>query len=231
MRICERCNNPVFGTDKKTRIGYCKTHQYLRTDLDKRSIVQKAMDKAKKEPKRKSGWFDIKKQEEVLQVEEPKYKTSVQVVKEMDAFWKYAEGVIAKKPYCWECGDYISPNDYRAATAHIFPKKKFESIAANKWNFLVLGARCGCHEKSHRLDLFSQMKVFPTAINRYLKFGDLITEKHKYKELFIKYALPTLFLQNSLVPLTIPPAYSQYFISYSLLTTCVKLLSNIEKAS
>ncbi len=47
MRMCEapKCNNVVFGTDKKTRIGYCKNHQYLRTDIDKRSILQKAVAK------------------------------------------------------------------------------------------------------------------------------------------------------------------------------------------
>ena len=31
----ENCTQPVFGTDKVTRIGYCKSHQYLRTDLKK----------------------------------------------------------------------------------------------------------------------------------------------------------------------------------------------------
>ena len=186
MRFC-KCGNPVFGTDKKTKIGYCKSHQYKRTDLDKRSIVEKAMDKHKNQPKRKAGWFDLNKVEEVLE-SEPNFKTAIQAKKEMDDFWKYAESVIDKKPYCWECGDFISKNDYRAATAHIFPKSIFESVASNKWNFLVLGARCGCHDKSHRLDLFSQMKVFSTAINRYTKFGDLITETHKYKNLFIEHA-------------------------------------------
>lgn len=139
-------------------------------------------------PKRKAGWFYADKVDLSEHQDEPNFKTAVQAVKEMDAFWKYAEGVIAKKPYCWECGDYISPNDYRAATAHIFAKSIFDSVASNKWNFLVLGARCGCHEKSHRLDTFSQMKVFSTAVNRYMKFGDLIIEKHKYLSLFQEFA-------------------------------------------
>lgn len=48
MRFCCQDDGmPVFGTDKNTGKGYCKNHQYLRTDLDKRSIVQKAMDKQK----------------------------------------------------------------------------------------------------------------------------------------------------------------------------------------
>lgn len=154
----------------------------------KRIIKEKEQGIEIVKPKRKAGWFDLNKEDEILQDADPNYKTAVQIAKEMDAFWKHAANVIAKKPYCWECGDYISPNDYRLSTAHIFFKSIFESVASNKWNFLVLGARCGCHEKSHRLDLFSQMKVFPTAINRYMKFGHLITENHKYKDLFIEYA-------------------------------------------
>ena len=37
MRTCQanNCNNPVWGTDKITRLGYCKFHQHLRTDYQK----------------------------------------------------------------------------------------------------------------------------------------------------------------------------------------------------
>lgn len=167
--------------------GRCKLHATVE-DTKKRAEKYAAQPTV-----RKAGWFNI----ELTEIEnkvvaemsnEPNFKTAIQAKKEMDAFWKYAESVIDKTPYCWECGDFISKNDYRAATAHIFPKSIFESVASNKWNFLVLGARCGCHDKSHRLDTFSQMKVFPTAINRYMKFGELITEKHKYLSLFQDYA-------------------------------------------
>jgi len=107
---------------------------------------------------------------------------------EMKIFWWKAASVIARKPYCWECGDFISQADYRAATAHIFPKSLFPSVAANEWNYVVCGARCGCHNKTHRMDTFSQMKIFPVAVQRYLKFGHLITENHKYLDLFLEYA-------------------------------------------
>lgn len=46
MRFCF-CGQPVFGTDKKTGEGFCKNHQSYRTDIDKRSIVQKAISKNK----------------------------------------------------------------------------------------------------------------------------------------------------------------------------------------
>jgi hypothetical protein len=49
MRNCgvQGCVQPVFGTDKNTGIGYCKSDQYLRTDLDRRSPYQKHIDKQK----------------------------------------------------------------------------------------------------------------------------------------------------------------------------------------
>ena len=47
MRLCH-CGNAVFGTDKNTKKGYCKSHQHQRTDLDKRSILEKGLDKARK---------------------------------------------------------------------------------------------------------------------------------------------------------------------------------------
>jgi hypothetical protein len=192
------CNQLSFRTDKNTRKHYCRSHyQFHSTDLDKRSITAKALSRGKvekiqKEPRfKKAGFFDISKvEEELVSGVSVMDEGEIEAIRksEMDLFWKNAERVIAKKPYCWECNDYIAPNDYRAATAHIFPKSLFPSIAANEFNYLVLGSRCGCHNLSHRLDTFSQMKVFPTAINRFMKFGHLITEKHKYLTLFKEYA-------------------------------------------
>ena len=194
MRLCSNCrNHPVFGTDKITKLGYCKGCQYKRTDLDRRSITVKGLEKAKK----KAGWFDAEKVD--LSKHQDEFTCGVSVIdeveieairkEEMAAFWKNAETVIKKTgSKCWECGDIISPQDYRSASAHIFPKSLFHSIASNEYNLLILGARCNCHNLSHRLDTFSKMKVFPTAVNRFLKFGNLITEKHKYLTLFKEYA-------------------------------------------
>ena len=189
MRLCEHCKNAaVWGTDKKTKIGYCKTHQYLRTDLDRRSITVRGLEKAKK----KAGFFDINKVEEdftsgVSVMDE----AEIEAIRkdEMAEFWKYAEKIIENTgSKCWECGDTIFKSDYRNSTGHIFPKSIFLSVASNKYNFLVVGNRCGCHNKTHTLATFSKMKVFPVAVNRFMKFGNLITEKHKYLTLFKEYA-------------------------------------------
>jgi hypothetical protein len=55
MRTCEAndtCVSPVFGTDKNTGIGYCKLHQYLRTDLksnSKNGLVKRSQKKHTRE--------------------------------------------------------------------------------------------------------------------------------------------------------------------------------------
>lgn len=188
MRLCENCRNqPVFGTDKLTKKGYCKSCQYKRTDLDRRSITVKGLEKAKK----KAGWFSLEEVEEQSSGVSVMDEAEIELLRkeEMNHFWKNAENVIKKSgSKCWECGDYINPKDYRSATAHIFMKSTFPSVASNEFNFVVLGSRCGCHNLSHRLDTFSKMKVFPVAVNRFMKFGHLITEKHKYLTLFKEYA-------------------------------------------
>ena len=57
MRFCEapNCSRPVFGTDRKNRTGYCKTHQYLRTDIDKDGIVARAIKKQRKNSAERTG--------------------------------------------------------------------------------------------------------------------------------------------------------------------------------
>jgi len=61
MRTCEadNCGNPVFGTDKVTRKGYCSRHQWMRTDKKKPELKpRKAIPvRTKKKPLReKIDW-------------------------------------------------------------------------------------------------------------------------------------------------------------------------------
>lgn len=68
--------------------------------------------------------------------------------------------------YCSECGYFIPLQYMRHATAHLLPKKLFHSVETHELNYLILGAGCGCHVKSDRLDLFVKMKVWPEAARR-----------------------------------------------------------------
>lgn len=68
--------------------------------------------------------------------------------------------------FCMECGAVVPQTYIRHATAHLLPKKLFKSIATHELNYLILGAGCGCHEKTHRVDKFVKMKVWPEAARR-----------------------------------------------------------------
>ena len=106
----------------------------------------------------------------------------------LNDFFKLCAIEIAKDPYCEECGQWISPADYRNATAHILPKEFFRSIETNPLCWLKLGPRCGCHNKTHTLLTFSKMKVFPKAVAQLREIEPLITETHKLLGEFWNYA-------------------------------------------
>lgn len=67
---------------------------------------------------------------------------------------------------CMECGVAIPVAYSRHATAHLLPKKLFKSVATHELNYLILGAGCGCHYGTDRVDKFCQMKVWPEAARR-----------------------------------------------------------------
>lgn len=122
MRMCE-CGSPVWGTDKNTRIGYCKSHQYKRTDLDRRSIVQKAMDKANGKDESSDDKNELQKWFEDRR-------------KEMTG-------------KCVNCGGKTEKNHdkyFKFSIGHILPKAYFHSVATNEFNWIEL---ChfgnGCH--------------------------------------------------------------------------------------
>lgn len=67
---------------------------------------------------------------------------------------------------CMETGDRIPRMYARHATAHLLPKKIFKSVATHELNYLILSAQNGSHEKTHRVDKFIQMKIWPEAARR-----------------------------------------------------------------
>ncbi len=68
--------------------------------------------------------------------------------------------------HCWECGSWIPEKYMRHATAHLLPKKNFDSVKTHELNYLILGAGCGCHAKTDRLDQFVKMRVWGEAARR-----------------------------------------------------------------
>lgn len=100
----------------------------------------------------------------------------------MDRWFDFVISIIKENPYCWECGEIILPEYFRDAAAHILPKKKeygFPSVATHEENFLILGAGCGCHNKTHRWDTFQKMKVWPLAVERFKIIYPFIATKER----------------------------------------------------
>ncbi len=88
---------------------------------------------------------------------------------DLQNFFYEAQRQIDRKPQCLECNTFIPSSYYRAAVAHLLPKKEdggFPSVATHPLNWLPLGAGCGCHDKTHRWDKFVQMKIWPIALQR-----------------------------------------------------------------
>lgn len=178
MRFCEfvGCKYPVFGTDKVTGKGYCRSHQTQRTDFDRRTIIQKAMDKQNNLQSKIRGLGNAA----VAKDDWSK--------RQLELWFDNVAEEIKKNPRCWECNMWIPEQFYRHASAHIFPKRIFKSIQTHPMNYLILGAGCGCHHKfDSSVEAASKMKVWKVAVQSFKQFENEIKEKHKYLDLFKQY--------------------------------------------
>jgi hypothetical protein len=152
MRFCEapNCFRPVFGTDKKTRTGYCKSHQYLRTDIDKDGIVARAIKKQRKNASIKTG-----RALRVLAVTEPDVKAGKDYA-ELDRWFKERHKEMTGR--CQNCMGKTEKDGrhYKCSIAHILPKAYFPSVATHPSNFLELcfyGKSCHTNMDNKMLDL------------------------------------------------------------------------------
>lgn len=103
--------------------------------------------------------------------------------------------------HCWECNAYVPDPFIRHASAHIFPKAAFPSVATHPDNYLILGAGC-CHDKSHTVERFKKMGIWREAVERFLKFEHLLTQEEKAKDYYTLFyeaaaSFPQLF-QNAI---------------------------------
>lgn len=103
---------------------------------------------------------------------------------ELEMWFKARALEVASNQKCWECNSYVPTKYVRAASAHILFKSVFESVSTHPLNFLFLCAANGCHERSHTIAQFQNMKCFSLAIERFYQFEKEIKERHKYLDLF-----------------------------------------------
>lgn len=118
MRTCKAsgCIMPVFGTDKNNGNGFCKSHQYLRTDRDTRTVFQKHMDKHKDQK-------------------------TFHVDGDINQWFTKKRGEMTGK--CLFCGgktEKYNDETFKRSIAHLLAKKKglFPSIKTHQDNWLEL---------------------------------------------------------------------------------------------
>jgi hypothetical protein len=187
MRLCF-CGVPVFGTDKKTRVGYCKSHQYMRTDLDKRSIVQKEMDKKKYDgPKlyivddeplqyAVSGgaelqrWFDERRKEFTGKCKHCGGRSFIEAVQ------REGEDDVAFSGRKKNHDRY-----YKHCIAHILPKKLFKSVATHPLNWIELcfwNNSCHTNFDNFALDI-TELNCFDEVIEKFIAIYPDIDKKER----------------------------------------------------
>jgi hypothetical protein len=174
-RTCEfdkGCSNDVWGTDKKTNKGYCRFHQWCRTDTKK--LVARASGKRvvmKKARKRKPVNAKLVEFfEQMMELNEPVCMNC---------------GAGSNGEFAWLKEEQFKEK-WKSCQAHILRKNKIKSVATNPLNILVLGSgfsgMCNCHDNfDSNYDKASGMFIWKEAARRFKKLYPLTTpEEHQY---------------------------------------------------
>jgi len=176
MRFCEHCHiNPVFGTDKLTRIGYCKNHQHLRTDISKESIAQRAIRKQRDGVAKVTGGKIRNFASESPDIKPPKDYA------ELERWFKERQKEMTGR--CMNCGGKTEAftKHYKCSIAHILPKAYFKSVATHSENWIELcfyGNSCHTNYDNKMLDLID-MNCFDTIIQKFTKIYPSIAQEEK----------------------------------------------------
>jgi len=197
MKFCNapNCSNPVFGK------GFCRNHQYKREDFDKRSIVQRGIDKHKEQQKVKpKGWFDVDKVDierekfpnmETIHEERERGIVIVSGGGELQRWFEDRRKEMTGK--CDNCGGKSCRDDdkyWKFSIAHLMPKAYIKSVATHPDNWLEL---ChfgnGCHSMmdNKMLDL-TEMSCWDKIITRFVSMYPSIDKKERRR-------IPNVLLQ------------------------------------
>lgn len=133
-------------------------------------------------PKEKKGLNRVSEKTKTAQAEE-KAAGGDPDKKALNAWFAAIEKERAGQCKCWECGRHIPDGFIRCGTGHIFPKSAFHSVATHPLNYLIVSASC-CHDKTHKVESFKKMKIWPEAVDRFLQFEHLLTREEKAKKYY-----------------------------------------------
>ena len=187
MRFCEadNCNQPVWGTCKISRRGYCKRHQNLREDFDPATILQKAIKKQRKNAAIKDG-----RALRVLAVTEPEVKAGKDYA-ELDRWFKERHKEMTG--VCMNCGGRTEKDKthYKCSVAHLLPKAYFKSVATHPDNWLELcfyNNSCHTNFDNKMIDLID-LHCFDAVIQKFVKIYPSIApeERRRIPPILLEY--------------------------------------------
>jgi len=175
------CSYPVFGTDKKTGMGYCKNHQRLRTDLDRRTSAQKIMDK----------------------IREGKQQTPEKEKSELEKWFEERRKEMTGVCQCG-CKKPSQKNDnkyFKYSCCHIFPKAMFRSIATHKLNYVERAFWGGCHTNMDTggIEKWTSFADWQDIKEKFYELAPELTDKEratKYYSILEKMVYAVQDLQN-----------------------------------
>lgn len=189
MRFCsfEGCNVPVFSTDKITRLGWCKKHQYMRTDLDRRTILQRGMDKQK----------GIESKVRTLGNEQDRVLAEI-IAKgsaEMNRWFNDRRNEMTGS--CAHCGGKSEKNSdkyFKFSIAHLLPKSVnsgLPSVKTHPDNWLELchfGKSCHTNFDNHMIDIID-LNCFDQVIEKFVKIYPAIAleERRRIPPILLEY--------------------------------------------
>lgn len=167
MLFCsiDKCNQPNFSKDTNTGKGFCRMHQSKRSDYDRRTILQKAMDKQKTLETKIRG------------INNP--TTDKDIILRLWYMAKHKEMV----GYCTECSGSTfknNPEKYKWSIAHICPKGLVPSVATHYHNWIELCWQCHSDFDS-TFDKAKNMKCFHEAKTKFQHFKHLIPNEELRK--------------------------------------------------
>lgn len=178
MKMCAAngCSMPVFGK------GYCKRHQYMRSDFDRRTPLQKHLDNVANGKAIKYKSIDDK----AIELNEKNYAPA-----SLQRWFKDRRKEMTGR--CANCGgmtlrnlndgkdDEFNDKYYKHFAAHILQKAYFPSVATHPSNWIELcffGNSCHTNMDNHILDL-TDMSCWDTIVKRFQEMYPSIAPKER----------------------------------------------------
>lgn len=171
MKFCsiDGCSTPNFSKDTKTGLPYCRSHQYKRSDYDRRTIMQKALDKNKSLNSKVRGLVEIPSHDEVMR-----------------HLW-FSARRFEMTGYCQcGCGNKSSKDDdryFKFSACHILPQRHFQSVQWHPLNWVEMAFWGGCHTNfdNKGSDNWDKLKCWDLIVERFkILYPLTLPEEHEF---------------------------------------------------